>query len=88
MPKLLVRGRLVVKSHLKRACHFHLPSLYPNTLSQLSVTLGAHLRAQKQPEMHQRLQHFPLSMLKVASMRPSSSKIASNISFPLTQSVS
>ena len=80
----------VVKLHLKRLWHFHLPSLYPDTQSQPSVTLGAPLRAQKQPQMHPRSQHFPLSMLKVASVRPSHSKIASktSLSFPPTQSVS
>ena len=31
-----VIGYFVVKSHLKCLCHFHLPSLYPDTLSQPS----------------------------------------------------
>ena len=54
------------KIALNRFCHFHLPSLYPDTLSQQSVTL----RAQKQPELHPRSSHFLLSMFKVASIRP------------------
>ena len=76
----VVRDPPGVKSHLKPLCHFHLPSRYPDTLTQPSVTLGATLRAQNQPEMHPTQPHFPLSMPKVVSMRPSGSKIASKTS--------
>ena len=83
-------GIKVVKLHLKRLWHFHLPSLYPDTQSQPSVTLGAPLRAHKQLEMHPRSPRFPLSMPKVASVSSSCSKIAfkKSLSFPPTRSVS
>ena len=86
--KWLVWGHPTVKLHLKPLVHFHPPSLYPDTLTQLSMMLGPPLRAPNQQEMH--LTHFPLSMLKVASMRPSQSKVASETSlpYPPAQSVS
>ena len=49
---LLVWAHPVEKLHLKPLCHFHLPNLYPDTLSQQSDTLGDPLRAPNQPEMH------------------------------------
>ena len=75
-----MRGHLIAKLHLKRLCHFHLPCLYPDALSQPSMTLGAPLRSQKHSKMHPRSPHFLLSMPKVASYWPSHSKIASKTS--------
>ena len=51
-PKWLVWDPTGVKAHLKCLCHFHLPSWYPDSLTQPSVTLGATLSAQNQPKMH------------------------------------
>ena len=43
-PLSLLKGARMRLSHskiaLNRLCHFHLPSLYPDTLNQPSVTLG------------------------------------------------
>ena len=50
MPKVIsmspFRSKLV-KSHLRRLSHVHLPSLYPDTLSPPSVTLGASTKGPK-----------------------------------------
>ena len=78
--KWLVWGHLIEKLYLKHLCHFHLPCLYPDALSQPSMTLGAPLRSQKHSKMHPRSPHFLLSMPKVASYWPSHSKIASKTS--------
>ena len=65
-----------MKLRLKPLSYFHLPSLYPDTLTHPFVILGVSLRAPNQPEMHPKLPYFPLFMLKVVSIRLSLSKIA------------